>query len=436
MKSRISIFLFLLLFTVSSFAQNIFKNATVSPLNELKKNYFEGKYKEGLMAYLHYGNDLNAEEAYYLGMTNAALFNYDAALDYLQQAVKKDSADTGYEYQLAKINLLVGRTQAAEKNFTHLLSRAPSYLPALFDAGVLDFTQKRYTEAVRKFKAVTKLTPANFLAFYNLAKAYSCMEPADAYRDSVSIYLSTAVSINSDYLPAVEMLGTWYFNNKIYDQALQQFQIAAAKNPSRSDFFYLAGMCWEKEGKYEKAVDLLTQAIEINGKEAHYWDHLGFCQYSLEQYLYAIAAYKEAIKIDGENSSFNVNLAYAYLKTDSTELAIESFETAVGKMRPEEIGKIYCQKGHTYYSKQEYAKAREEYRTALVYDPVNIDAYYLCAVCDDKLNNKPLALAGYKKALELISAGMTKTELEKNERYNTIRQLVSILTRRTKKGKQ
>lgn len=436
MKPCFYILIALMVLTVSSFAQDIQKGGQVSPLNELKKYYFEGKYKEALMVYLHYGNDLNAEEAYYLGMTNAVLFNYDAALDYLQQAVKKDTTDTGYEYQLAKTNLLVGRTQAAEKNFAHILLRAPSYLPALFDAGVLDYTQKRFADAVRKFKAVTKLTPANFLAFYNLAKAYSNLEPVNAYGDSVSTYLSTAVSINSDYLPAVEMLGTWYFNNKVYDQALQQFMIAAAKNPARSDFFYLAGMCWEKEGKYDKAVDLLKQAIAINRKEAHYWDHLGFSYYSLEQYTQAIEAYKEAINIDGDNASFNVNLAYAYLKTDSTGQAIESFEAAVGKMRPEEIGKIYCQKGHVYYEKQEYVKAKEEYKTTLVYDPVNIDACYLGAVCDDKLNNKSLAFAGYKKALELISAGMSKTELEKNERYNTIKQLISILTRRTKKGKQ
>lgn len=436
MKKLFALLLTLILISSTVYMQDLPKKKPVHPLNELKKYYFEGKYKEALLAYLGIDEkELTAEEEYYLGMTSLSLYNSDVALNHLETAVEKSSDNTGYKYQLAKAYLFAGKTISAEKLFASILASDPEYLPALFDAGVLDFSQKRYDEAVRKFKRVIKIAPGNFLAFYNAGKAYYNLEPPAAYSDSVSTCLAACIGINPDYLPAVEMLATQYMNKKNYDEALRLFLSAAKKNPAKGDYPYLAGMCYEKEGEYRKAISLFNKAIEINPDEAHYWDHLGFSYYALNGLDSSITAYKKAIKLEEISASYNVNLAYAYAKADSIPQAIESFQTAITKLDPATIGGIYCQIGNLYYGKKDYKEAKKIYLKVQEYDPLNIEAYYLGAISDDEMKNTQLALAGYKRALQLIKDITSEADLKTDERYNTIKGRIESLSRKGKKVK-
>lgn len=429
-------FIAALLFCSISFAQGINKDKRAGRLNDLKKNYFEGKYKDAMMAYLNFEESLTPEEAYYLGLSNFSLYNYERAIEYFKEAVDKEKENTGYEYQLAKTYQLAGRNTDAENHFNNILSREPNYIPALFDAGALDYSKKKYADAVRKYKKVIKSAPNNFLAFYNLAKSYSGFEPNPAYSDSVEINLSTCVTINAHYLPAVEMLALRHFNNKNYDHARILYIGAFSKNPSSSEYTYMIGLCYEKEGDYEKAIDLYKRAIAINPDQAHYYDHLGFSNYHLGKFAESVAAYKKAVEFEEDNASYHVNLAYSYIKVDSIDRAIESFRIAVVKLRPETIGQVYCQIGHVYYSRQNYKDAKKEYQTALYYDPKNIDALYLGAISDESLKNMPAALTGYKKALELLKDTMPEGELNGNERYNTIKKRIADLSKMNRKVKK
>ncbi len=405
-------------------------------LMELKKNYFEGKYKDATLNYLNREDSVNAEEAYYLGLSHLSLYNYDSAVDYFRKASEKEPLNTGYEYQLAKTCQLVGLIPEAENHFNNILKRDPGYAPALFDSGTLDFNMKRYEDAIRKFKTVIKGAPANFMAFYNLAKCYSNLEPFNAYTDSVELYLSVAVSINRKYLPALEMLGNLHFGRKIYDQAYILFMAGFEANPAGSNFLYSAGLCREKQQEYEKAIDLFSRAIAINGKEAPYWDHLGYSSFYLNKYSDAVAAYKKAVELDEESASYRVNLAYAYVRTDSIDKGIESFKSAITKLQPENIGQVYLQMGHVYYEKKNYPEAVKAYKEALNYIPANIEAHYLGAISEDELKNYTSALAGYKKALQLIKESIPGGELASNERYNTIRKRIADLSKNMKKGKR
>lgn len=405
-------------------------------LFELKKNYFEGKYKDATLNYLNREDSVNAEEAYYLGLSHLSLYNYDSAVEFFRKANEKDPVNTGYEYQLAKTYQMVGFLSDAERHFGNILKRDPGYVPVLFDSGLLDFNLRKYEEAVRKFKAVIKAAPANFMAFYNLARCYSSMEPFNAYTDSVELYLSVAVSVNRKYLPALEMLGNLHFGRKVYDQAYILFMAGFEANPSGGNFLYSAGLCREKQQEYQKAVDLFNRAIAINSKEAPYWDHLGYSSFYLNKYSDAVAAYKKAVELDEENASYHVNLAYAYVRTDSIDKGIESFMTAIKKLQPENIGQVYLQMGHVHYEKKNYREAVKAYKEALNYIPSNIEAYYLGAISEDELRNYAVALAGYKKALQLIKDSTPEGELQANERYNTIKKRIADLTRNMKKVKR
>ena len=428
---KVIIILFLL--TGVILPQTTKEDKNLARLNDLKKNYFEGKYKDAAMAYMGYEGELTGEEAFYLGMTNSALFNYRGAIDCLSKAVENSPGNTGYEYQLAKIYMTMGMTEKAESRLADILSREPDYQPALQDASLLDLTGKKFADAVIKLKRMIKYNPVNFMAFYNLSIAYSNMEPVNIYADSAVAFLSASVGINPDYLPAVEMLGIKYFNKGDYDHTLQLYLKSLENNPGRNDFMYYAALCYEKDYKYDKELEYLDRAITINPSDSHYWDHRGFAYYNLNKFDSSIVSYKRAIAIEEENPSYSINLAYAYVKIDSAGRAIECLRDAVVKMHPEMIGQIYCQIGHILYGEKKYADAKKEYEEALIYDPKNIDAFYIGAICDDEMKKYSSALKGYKKAAELITETLPADELKGNERYATITKRIMALTGRGKK---
>ncbi|MBA4317765.1 MAG: hypothetical protein C0412_05135 [Flavobacterium sp.] len=433
MKPGSKILILLFLFSGVLLCQDSLKNKAVNRLKEFKQYYFEGKYKEAALVYFDHGDNLTAEESYYMGLAHFSLFNYDLAIDYFKKANEKDKVNAGFEYQLAKTYLFLGKAELAEKHFANILAHDPNYLPVLFDSGTLDYSFKKYGDAVRKFKKVIKLTPANFLAFYNLAKVYSSMEPAPAYNDSVHTYLSAAVDLNPDYMPAVEMLGLRHINNNRYSQALRLFLSAIEKYPARGDYYYYAGTCHEKEKEFAKAIPFYKKAVEINPREANYWDHMGYSYFNLKNYDSSIVAYINAIRNEEEIPTYYQNLAFAYVQTDSISQAMAAFNTAVTKMHPQMIGQIYFQIGNVNYQKELFKEAKEAYQTALFYNPRDIESLYMGAIVDDNLKNYSLALSGYKKTMQLMKDTAEEgTKLEENERYTMIKKRITDLSKNIK----
>jgi|GEM_PF-1834664 len=420
----------ILSFCTVLYGQNTALNKKGERINELKRNYFEGKYKEASLVYIDNSDSLSAEEYYYLGLTNNCLYNFEAAADYLQKANLLEPSNTGYEYELAKVFLQLGRTKPAGERFANILKREPEYVPVLFDAGTLDFSQKKYRDAVGKFKKVTKIAPSNFLAYYNLARSYFLLEPQTAFSDSVSVYLSVCTSINPDYLPAIEMLANWDMNHKFYDQARILYLRAADKYPEREEYLFYAGLCRENEGEYRKALVFFDEAIAKNSKDYRYWDHLGFSYYKLNSFDSAVVSYKKAVELDEENPSHYLNLAYSYVKADSSDQAVKTFEAAAVKMHPEIIAQVYSEIGTVYYGKNDFRNAAKAYRTAVLYNPKSITDLYFGAISEEQINNFKDALAGYKKALELLKNTLPKEELEKDKRYNPLKKRIAFLTKK------
>lgn len=435
------IFKFLFVLTIagiSIFAQDSLKSKEVNRLNDFKQYYFEGKYKEAILVYFNSSN-LTAEEDYYMGLAYSSMFNYNTAIEHFIKANEKDKTNAGFEYQLAKTYMFIGKTEMADLHFTNILAYDPNYLPALFDSGVIDFSLKRYTDSVRKFKKIITVNPANFLAYYNLAKVYSAMEPYYAYSDSTLTYLSVAVDVNPDYMPAVEMLGLNHINNKKYYQALRLYTDAYGKYPLRSDYYYYAGTCHEKQNEFDKAIRLYNKAIDLNPSKDNYWDHLGYSYYNLKNYDSSIVAYKMAIALEGETHTYYVNLAYSYVQVDSIKLAMEAFDMAIKKMRPDLIGNIHYQIGTVYYQKKQWKEAEAAYQTALFYDPRSSDTHYMYANTEDELKKYTQAIAEYKTTMQLIVDSLKDgAKPEGNEKYVIMKKRIADLSKsksakRTKK---
>ncbi|TYK21148.1 serine/threonine-protein phosphatase 5 [Cucumis melo var. makuwa] len=81
-----------------------------------------------------------------------------------------------------------------------------------------------------------------------------------------------------------------------------------------------------KAHKYAQAIDLYTQAIELNGQNAVYWANRAFAHTKLEEYGSAIQDASKAIEIDPKYSKGYYRRGAAFLAMGKLKEALKDFQ--------------------------------------------------------------------------------------------------------------
>ncbi len=68
--------------------------------------------------------------------------------------------------------------------------------------------------------------------------------------------------------------GMQYFNNKDYDNALQQFNVAAQLNPGNANAFGNMGAVYQSKGDNAKAEEYYRKALAIDPKNQFFQNQL------------------------------------------------------------------------------------------------------------------------------------------------------------------
>ncbi len=79
-------------------------------------------------------------------------------------------------------------------------------------------------------------------------------------------------------------------------------------------------------GNYNRAIELLQQAIASDSQNADAWNYLGFSQRKLKRFDQALGAYQKALAIDPEHRGANEYLGELYLQTGNLAKAKERLE--------------------------------------------------------------------------------------------------------------
>ncbi len=138
------------------------------------------------------------------------------------------------------------------------------------------FTQeKKYTEAAREFETAVRLDPNNANA--NRLLALSLAKTGDL--DRAVEYGLKAVQLEPNY-PIYYVLGLIYSNQGKYDKAAEAYEQALKFNPKSYEAWHQLGKVYTTTLDFEKAVETYQKAAQLNPKfpdafqglgSAHYW---------------------------------------------------------------------------------------------------------------------------------------------------------------------
>jgi tetratricopeptide (TPR) repeat protein len=163
-----------------------------------------------------------------------------------------------------------------------------------------------------------------------------------------------------------------------------------------------------KAGNYEQAVQLLTEAAELDATQAGVWLSLAQAQEGLENHGEALSAYEKAAMLQPSPALYQ-NMGNIYAEMKNSEKAQEYYDKAVtmsAASDPSVAAQTYYYMAVSYVNSQETEKAKEALRKAIEVDPGFAEAYYqLGIILSNDMNAIPAALKHLKKYLELAPQG-------------------------------
>ena len=386
------------------------------------KLYAEGNYREAIrLGGAVAADTANGRLAFALGASYAALNDFQNARTYLERAVSLRPQETGYRFHLARLLVQLSMAGEATDHYEAILDQDSTFLPALYQLGLLMYERREYPRAAGYFQRIIRINPRDFLSQYYLGACYATMEQPDSAR----YVLSACVTLQPSYTPAVALLASLYFAKGEYAQSLRLYTRASRLRPDNADLLYRKGLCQEKLSDYREAIGAFRSATVIDTAHVHAYAHLGQSYFQMGKYDSAIAAYEEAVRLEEDNPSFLVNIALAWERRDSIERAAASFERAVRACQPDQIARLYAQLAALRFNAKQYREAKEAYRRALQIDPSSLTARFFIAVTHDQLKEYARARDAYR--LFLRQAGADTTFVEK---VRTAKHRMEVLQRR------
>ena len=126
-----------------------------------------------------------------------------------------------------------------------------------------------------------------------------------------------------------EAVAEWWYRSGLnslwlgnYDSALNYFETAVVKNPSRADAWIQVGYCKVKQGKNNDAIKAYLRAISLRPTSVEAYNKLGDAYYYAGRFTEALAAYERAARIQPHLAETYYNLGMTYLEIGDREAAI------------------------------------------------------------------------------------------------------------------
>jgi tetratricopeptide (TPR) repeat protein len=252
---------------------------------------------------------------------------------YQLTAPEKVYKDWTYEKALSEVQTAIG------------IDPLPVYIQL---EGDILFANKDYTGAFACYEKVTKSNLASAAAFFNAAKAKE-MAQGDinetvALMDSCIAYCPKPItSDNAAYLLERARV---YMEAKQYRQAMQDYDAYYdAVNGQVNDMFYYyrEQACFHAK-QFQRALDDMDKAIEINPEEVTYRAELAVVNIRVGRYEKAINVLKDALAIDPEYSEAYRLMGIAQVQLKQQNEACASFAKAkeLGDLNVDSLIEKHC----------------------------------------------------------------------------------------------
>ncbi len=212
-------------------------------------------------------------------------------------------------YFIARIKMIenyntLKEYEKAEENLKKLLKDYPNNFQLLSDLGHIASGMNKNKEAIKIYnKAISSLKNVNsnsWPIFYALAVSYDRIDQKDKAEEN----LQKALKLSNRNPNVLNYLGyTWLTNNKNTDEAINMIIEAYKQHPFEGHIIDSLGWVYFKIGEYDKSIEYLEQASDLNPGNAVISDHLGDAYWFGGRRNEAVFQWKHALVLKEDSES-------------------------------------------------------------------------------------------------------------------------------------
>ena len=173
-----------------------------------------------------------------------------------------------------------GNLTEAELAYRSLLDKAPDYVPALVNLGVVLSAGGRNQESIRYYQHALTHDPQNAIIHNNLGNAFQAIGRSN----EAAAALRRAVAIDPNYEKAYTNLGDALFNEHRFDEARAMLEKALELNPQNALSWNRLGRVHTRQCRTKEGIKCYRKAVELQPNMAGAHSNVVFTMHFLPDY--------------------------------------------------------------------------------------------------------------------------------------------------------
>ena len=226
-----------------------------------------------------------------------------------------------------------GRLEESVALLESVLVKTPALPDARNILGLFQQKLGRHALAAKNFRAVLRDDPSNVLAHYNLAVSYFNLNRLDDATKELNQVLAIASdssrALEQVAMPAKELLGTIWMQQKDYSHARTQFEQLLTVAPRDYVAHYNLGWLAGSEGNLEEGLRHLRVAVEVEPDNPDAHEELGNLYLRQGDLPEAQHQFVEATRLSPGSASAHFNLGRALARQKNSNGAVSEFNKAL-----------------------------------------------------------------------------------------------------------
>lgn len=342
-------------------------------------------------------DNLTPEVLNYLGLFELNDKNLTKAIEYFSKALKQDSKNAEYSYNLASAYFLNGWLDEALKYFNQALSLDYENIDYHYSLAYLYYQKKMYDKASFELDFINSIEQHHSMT--NVLRAMITAKNGDLQTAKNQLEKVVKNDANDDF--AYSSLGQIYKELKQLDLAKEAINKAIVLKPSSLDYLSeLADIEFEKKN-YDKSQEVAEKIIQQS--EKYIYAYILLAKIGLEQKDFdkVYDAAQEIIELDSNCPEGYYYNALALFVQGDTNFAIESLKKSISLDLNN--ASLYIKMSEFYQDLGDLKNAYGWAKEAAEIDERNYEYKWLCAKISAALKNEENAIKFYSQSYRLAS---------------------------------
>lgn len=313
------------------------------------------------------------------------------ALSDLTTAIKVAPDDCDLYDKRAQVYFELEKYDLADADYLKMVEIDPGDIMGHMGLGRNANAQKRWDDAIKHFDHVTKLMSDYSSGYSFRAEAYIAKEKWVEATDDIIKALAIDWDSKALYLATT-------LKDPAFSMLASKIKVQAAKQPHEATWPYILGIIYDQNNLLEKAIECYKSALDKDLSPTFYY-RMSMCQYELGKYHDALNSINQALSLDSTVVSYNALKAEFFYEMGDIQSAISEWDYVLTTQPDYEFG--YYRRGWYKDMSGDPEGAVEDLSMSIVLDPDYTYSYMTRADIYMKQNKTELAVADYKKIIEI-----------------------------------